>query len=59
MSFYLACAIGAVINFQVAELLFELAVPWLLAGFLGAVLGSVWNYGVTSTFTWARGGRAR
>ncbi|MBM3488402.1 MAG: glycosyltransferase family 2 protein [Alphaproteobacteria bacterium] len=54
LSFYLACAIGAVINFQVAEFLFALAVPWLLAGFLGAVLGSVWNYGVTSTFTWAR-----
>lgn len=54
ISFYAACAIGAVMNFQIAEFLFERQVPWWMAGLVGAGLSSVWNYGVTSTFTWTR-----
>jgi dolichol-phosphate mannosyltransferase len=56
LSFYLVCTVGALANLAVAEWLFRLRVPWLLAGFLGAVVGSVWNYGVSSTFTWRRRG---
>jgi dolichol-phosphate mannosyltransferase len=52
VSFYVICSIGAIANFQIAQLLFELRVPWALAGTLGAVVGAVWNYGVSSTFTW-------
>ena len=52
LSFYLVCSIGAIANFQIAEMLYQLRVPWPLAGLLGAVVGSVWNYGVSSTFTW-------
>ncbi|MBW8725460.1 MAG: glycosyltransferase family 2 protein [Inquilinus limosus] len=59
LSFYAACAIGAVISLQVAEFLFEQHLPWALASFLGAALSSVWNFGVTSTFTWSKRGRAR
>ena len=59
LSFYVACAIGALANFLVAEFLYEQGVVWLLAGFLGAVVGSVWNYGVTSTFTWGGVKRGR
>lgn len=54
LSFYAACAIGAFINLQVSEFLNERGLHWALAGFLGAALSSVWNYAVTSTFTWAR-----
>jgi len=54
LSFYLICSIGAIANFQIAQLLFELSVPWALAGALGAVVGAVWNFGVSSTFTWRR-----
>lgn len=54
VSFYAICAVGALLNLQVAEFLYDLTVPWLLAGFLGAVVSSVWNYGVSSTFTWKR-----
>lgn len=54
LSFYAACAIGAFINLQVAEFLNERGLHWALAGFLGAALSSVWNYGVTSTFTWSK-----
>lgn len=50
--FYIACAIGAVCSFLITEALFELKVPWYLAGLMGAVVGAVWNYGVTTTFTW-------
>lgn len=50
--FVLICAIGAVANFQVAEMLYEYGVFWAMAGFLGAVVGSVWNYGVNTTLTW-------
>lgn len=52
LSFYLVCSIGAIANFQIAEMLYEMRVPWALAGLLGAVVGAVWNYGVSSTFTW-------
>ncbi|HZA66145.1 MAG TPA: glycosyltransferase family 2 protein [Geminicoccaceae bacterium] len=52
VSFYLACAIGAVINLQIAELIYEHGAIWPIAGALGAIVGSVWNYGITSTFTW-------
>lgn len=55
LSFYLVCTVGALANLAVAEWLFQLRVPWFLAGLLGAVVGSVWNYGVSSTFTWPRG----
>jgi dolichol-phosphate mannosyltransferase len=59
LSFYLACAVGAFANFLVAEFLYEQGVLWLLAGLLGAVVGSVWNYGVTSTFTWRSVGKTK
>ena len=52
LSFYIACAIGAVMNLQLAKFLLDLDTPWPLAGFLGVLVGSVWNYGITSTFTW-------
>ena len=50
--FYIACSIGAVCSFRLTEMLFDLHVPWTLAGLMGAVVGGVWNYGVNSTFTW-------
>jgi dolichol-phosphate mannosyltransferase len=54
LSFYLICSIGAIANIQAAQLLFELRVPWALAGALGAIVGAVWNFGVSSSFTWRR-----
>jgi dolichol-phosphate mannosyltransferase len=54
LSFYLICAIGAVANLQIAQLLFDLHVPWALAGLLGAGVSAVWNYGASATLTWRR-----
>jgi dolichol-phosphate mannosyltransferase len=54
LSFYLVCTIGAIVNFEIAEMLFRHRVPWLLAGLMGAVVSAVWNYGVSSTLTWRK-----
>jgi len=52
LTFYAACSIGALINIEFADFLYGRAFPWFVAGFFGAVAGSVWNYAVTATFTW-------
>jgi dolichol-phosphate mannosyltransferase len=51
-TFYLACSVGAVINVQIAQLTRSVGVPWLVAGAIGLAIGAVWNYGMTSFFTW-------
>ena len=56
VTFYAACSIGAFINIRVASFLFEHSIQWWLAGILGAVIGAVWNYAITSTFTWKKKG---
>ena len=56
--FYLICSIGAIFNFQIAEMLFNLRVPWALAGLCGAAISSVWNYGIKFGPHVAKGGRA-
>jgi dolichol-phosphate mannosyltransferase len=54
LSFYLACAAGAIINVAVANRIFGLGVAWWLAGFSGALCGALWNYAVTAVITWRR-----
>jgi dolichol-phosphate mannosyltransferase len=51
-TFYVACTLGALINIGLAELYHQRGLPWHLAGAFGIVIGSVWNYGVTSVLTW-------
>lgn len=53
-SFYLACGVGALINVVLAGYLYEGGIAWWLAGLLGAVVGAVWNFAVTTSFTWKR-----
>jgi dolichol-phosphate mannosyltransferase len=55
LSFYAICAVGAALNVAVADRVFRIPASWALAGLAGALVGSVWNYGVTSLVTW-RGG---
>ncbi|MEM7222072.1 MAG: glycosyltransferase family 2 protein [Pseudomonadota bacterium] len=52
--FYSVCAIGAFANIRTAEYLYELSVPWWGAGLIGAVIGAVWNYAVSSIVVWTR-----
>ena len=53
-SFYLICAVGAVGNVGIATYVFAADNVWWLAGIAGAIVGSVWNYAVSSVFTWRR-----
>jgi len=52
LSFYIACAFGALINLALASLLYDFSFPWWLAGAAGAAAGAVWNYAVTAVLTW-------
>jgi dolichol-phosphate mannosyltransferase len=54
ISFYVICSIGAVANIDVAAYVFQARPTWWLAGIAGALVGSVWNYAVSSVFTWRR-----
>lgn len=54
VSFYMTCALGALISVGLGDFLFEKGVTWWLSGFLGAVVGSVWNFAITSVFTWRK-----
>jgi dolichol-phosphate mannosyltransferase len=51
-SFYVICAVGAVANVGIAAYIFAKNPVWWLAGIAGVVVGSVWNYAVSSIFTW-------
>ncbi|MDE1931278.1 MAG: glycosyltransferase family 2 protein [Alphaproteobacteria bacterium] len=61
-SFYVICALGAVANVGFAAFVFAGDAHWLagvkgipwLASVAGVVVGSVWNYAVSSVFTWKR-----
>ena len=52
-SFTLACTIGAIANVGIAAYLFrEGEATWPIAALAGIFVGSVWNYAVTSVYTW-------
>ncbi|MGA2088679.1 MAG: GtrA family protein, partial [Stellaceae bacterium] len=55
LSFYLICSIGAVANVGLAAFFYNWRQIWWLAGVAGVIVGSVWNYAVSSVFTWKRG----
>ena len=52
LSFYAVCSIGAVANVGIASYVFRSDQSWWLAGVTGAVVGAVWNYAISSVFTW-------
>ena len=54
LTFYIACGLGALVNVMLADYLFSFLVPWWVAGIVGAAIGSVWNYSVTSIYTWSK-----
>lgn len=54
LTFYLICGLGAVANVGVASYLFTLNRTWWLAGVAGALVGVVWNFAMSSAFTWKR-----
>lgn len=51
-SFTLACSVGALGNIGIAAYIFAQDTTWVLASLSGIVVGAVWNYAVTSAYTW-------
>lgn len=58
-TFYAACSIGFFTNLGIARQMLDHGFGWLWAGAAGLAVSSVWNYGVTSVFTWRRRRQAR
>jgi dolichol-phosphate mannosyltransferase len=54
VTFSLVCGLGAVANVGVARVIFGQQESWWIAGVAGAIVGSVWNYAVTSVVTWQK-----
>ena len=55
VTFSIICSVGAAGNVGVASFLFGTEhSSWWLAGIAGAVMSLVWNYAVSSVFTWRR-----
>ena len=52
VSFYLICGLGLIANVGVAAYTFSQHERWWIAGVAGVVVGSVWNYAISSIFTW-------
>jgi dolichol-phosphate mannosyltransferase len=52
VGFQLICGIGAISNIGVASLLYSADGRWWLAGVLGALIGTAWNYMVSAAFIW-------
>jgi dolichol-phosphate mannosyltransferase len=50
----LGCAIGLLTNVGVARFLQNAGAPWYLAGIFGLAVSAVWNYWVSSVFTWRK-----
>ncbi len=46
------CALGAIVNVQAAEYLYEHSIHWWFAGAAGALIGAVWNYAVSTQIVW-------
>jgi dolichol-phosphate mannosyltransferase len=51
-TFVLACSLGAAANIGIAEFLYERDQMWALSAIAGVLVGAVWNYAVTSIYTW-------
>jgi dolichol-phosphate mannosyltransferase len=54
ISFNLICAIGAVANVGIARWIYSTHSMWLADGLVGIAVGVVWNYSMSSMFTWNR-----
>ncbi len=52
--FCATCAVGALANVATATLLQGRGLHWVLAALAGIVIGSVWNYALSSRFVWGR-----
>jgi dolichol-phosphate mannosyltransferase len=53
ISFSIACSLGAISNVGIATYLFrESSIDWAVSAVAGIVVGAVWNFAITSVYTW-------
>ncbi len=52
LGFQLICGIGAISNLGISSLIYSNDSKWWLAGVLGALIGTAWNYLVSAAFIW-------
>ena len=52
LTFWIACSFGAWANVSLAGSLLRSGMPWYLAALVGNILSAVWNYSISSIFTW-------
>jgi dolichol-phosphate mannosyltransferase len=50
--FMLVCGVGGAANIGIATALYNSHTAWSGAGAIGAVIGVVWNFAVSSTLVW-------
>ncbi len=50
--FQVICAIGAISNVGIATWIYDYDSVWWIAGLGGALIGTVWNFGVSAAFVW-------
>jgi len=53
-SFVMVCGLGAVANVGIATYLFDRDRMWIMAALAGIVIGAVWNYALSSIYTWGK-----
>lgn len=54
LGFIATCAVGAFANVAIATFLEGQGMYWALAAIAGILVGSVWNYALSSRFVWGR-----
>ena len=54
LRFYAVCGIGAIANVGAAAYLFETNRAWWLAALAGVIVGTAFNYMMSSIFIWGR-----
>ena len=52
VSFYAVCLLGAIANVAVADWVNQMLNNWVIASSAGAIFGALWNFTVSSIFTW-------
>ena len=52
IKFYFFCSFGALFNFLTAKITFEYSSIIFFSIFLGALVGSIWNYSMNKSFNW-------
>ena len=53
-SFVAVCALGATANVGIASYLYVQNTGWVLSAIAGILMGAVWNYAVSSVYTWQK-----